>query len=208
MWSMRRIPLLAVGLAVSLTLVNVPAAHAASPASSSIPSATAAVNTPQQRAVAKIKSTVTTFYTDAQLARIVLKTAEDMYAGKAIAQSFDTPFPAYALDATRQSAIVQLTANVTKDLGSAAVLTKAHTAVLAGFAPVYDRARTQVQACKKAGKTKASCLDTGYLAVVDGLTAASVGAALTNVKKRLTVKEWQSYRTRGAALVLWSKYGL
>lgn len=206
MWSMRRIPLLAVGLTLAVSLLSVSAAHAATaPTQLTAP---AAVVTPKQSVVTKIRATVTTFYTDAQLTKIVEKTAQDLYANKPIEQSFTTPLPLYAVTGSQQLALIQLTVNLTKDLGSTAVLDKTHAAFLRTAKPFYEQARVQVQKCRQAGKAQAVCLDVAYASIAQNLTKANVGKTLLDVKKSLTAKEWQSFRNRGAALVLWSSYGL
>ena len=61
---------------------------------------------------------------------------------------------------------------------------------------------------KSSRKTKAECFNQVYVMVNERLTKANITPALTDIKSSLTSKEWQSVRVDGAALFLWSKYGL
>jgi hypothetical protein len=204
---MPRIPRLAVGLALSVLLVNasvVGVAHAAPPTAVSA----ATMTTQKQIAIAKVKGLVTTFYTDAQLSLILDKLAENVYAGKPLEATFGTLFPAYALSASQTQAVATMTIGVQKDLGSAAALDKSYAAFIRNAQPYYTQISQKIVTMKRAGATKAACAAMVHQMVSAYLTKANVERALLDHKGSLSAKEWQSVRTHGGAMIRWSLYGL
>ncbi len=153
---MRRFPRLAAGLALSVLLVNasvVGAAHA-SPSTA----VSTAVSTPQkQAAISKINSLVTTFYSDAQLSIILDKLADNVYAGKPIEATFDSLFPAYALNPSQTMAAAVLASGVRRDLGSTAALDKSYAAFIRNAQPQYILISQKIAVMKRSGQTKAAC---------------------------------------------------
>ena len=167
------------------------------------------VSTPQkQAAVGKIKSLVTTFYSDAQLSVILDRLAENVYAGKPIEATFDTLFPAYALSASQALAVVTMTSAVRIELGSTAALDKSYAAFIRNAQPYYGLISQKIAAMKRTGQSKAACAAMVHQLVSTYLTKAGVQQALDDHKRSLTAKEWQSVRTHGAAMIRWSLYGL
>ncbi|MGA7149083.1 MAG: hypothetical protein WBX17_11410 [Microbacterium sp.] len=166
-----------------------------------------AVSTPQkQAAITKINSLVTTFYSDAQLSIILDKLADNVYAGKPIEATFDSLFPAYALNASQTMAVAALASAVRRDLGSTAALDKSYAAFIRNAQPHYILISQKIAVMKRSGQTKAACAAMVHQMVSTYLTKAAVQQALNDHKRSLTAKEWQSVRTHGAAVIRWSLY--
>jgi hypothetical protein len=87
-------------------------------------------------------------------------------------------------------------------------LTKALAVLSRRFEPYYKDMSKKILAMKSSRKTKADCFNQVHVMVASYLTKANITPVLTGVKTSLTSKEWQSVRTHGAALFLWSRYGL
>ncbi|MFB9678158.1 hypothetical protein [Streptosporangium vulgare] len=211
---MPRTSLLAAALTVSVCLANTSAVSAASssPAQTSMGATHASTSakpgllqgpqtfiTSKQTAINKIKTLLTTFFTEQQLSKILDATAEDIYANKSFKESFGTLIKPNDLTLS-QMAIVSK---------SGAPLTKALAVLLRRFEPYYNNMSKKILAMKSSRKTKADCFNQVHVMMAEYLTKANITPILTEIKSSLTSKEWQSLRTtHGAALFLWSKYGL
>lgn len=66
----------------------------------------------------------------------------------------------------------------------------------------------KILAMRSNQRTKAECFNQVYVTVTKYLTKANIAPVLIEFKSGLTSKEWQSVRAHGAALFLWSGYGL
>ncbi|MFF3438160.1 hypothetical protein [Streptosporangium sp. NPDC002721] len=210
---MPRTSLLAAALAVSVCLANASAVSAASssPTRISMGATHASMSaepsllqrpqtlvTSKQKAVIKIRTLLTTFFTDQQLSKILDKLAEDIYANKPFKESFATLITPNILTASQAANLANLGLPLTKAL---AVLSRR-------FEPYYLSISKKILAMKSSGRTKADCFDQVYVMAAGYLIKVRIKPVLTDIKSSLTSKEWQTVRTRGAALFLWSGYGL
>lgn len=211
MTPMFRNSLVAAGLALSVCLANASVASATPspiPTATSAPGATVSATsvTPWQTAIIKIKTLLTTFYTDQQLSGILNRMAENIYAGRTLDETFDALASVDGLTATQLAKRLKLGSGLRNDLGSASGVpwTKARTV----FQPFYSQASATVLQMKRSGRSKADCLKQVDVVLAGQLTKANISRALTQYKSSLTSQEWQSVRTHGADLLLWSSYGL
>lgn len=154
--------------------------------------------TSKQTAINKIKTLLTTFFTDQQLSKILDAMAEDIYANKPFKESFGALIAPNEL--TKSQMVIISTSGVP--------LTKALAVILRRVEPYYNNISKKILAMKSSRRTKADCFNQVYVMVNEYLTKANIVPVLTETKSSLTSKEWQSVRTHGAALLLWSKYGL
>jgi hypothetical protein len=166
--------------------------------------------TPKQTAINKTKTLLTTFFTDQQLSKILDAMAENIYANKPLKESFDTLITSHDLTSSQMAIIARVENVLQNDFGSTSgtPLTKTRTVLLRRFEPYYNDISKKILAMKSARKTKAECFNQVYVMVTERLTKANITPPLTEIKSSLTSKEWQSVRVNGAALFLWSKYGL
>ncbi|GGP05416.1 hypothetical protein GCM10012278_24860 [Nonomuraea glycinis] len=166
--------------------------------------------TPKQTAINKTKTLLTTFFTDQQLSKILDKMAENIYANKPLKESFDTLIATNDLTASQMAIIARVENILQNDSGSTSgtPLTKTNAVLLRRLEPYHKDMSKKILAMKSARKTKAECFNQVYVMVTERLTKANITPALTEIKSSLTSKEWQSVRVNGAALFLWSKYGL
>ncbi len=164
----------------------------------------------KQTAINKTKNLLTTFFTDQQLSKILDAMAEDIYANKPFKESFDTLIASDNLTQSQMVTIAKAGNGLQNDLGSASgvPLTKARAVLLHRFGPYYNDISAKILAMRSNQRTKADCFNQVYVMVTKYLTKANIAPALTEFKSSLTSKEWQSMRAHGAALFLWSGYGL
>ncbi|MGC5016401.1 hypothetical protein ACLQ2R_37035 [Streptosporangium sp. DT93] len=216
-----RTSLLAAALTLSACLANASVVNASSsstqasagPAHASTSAGTGLLQGPQtlvtskQTAINKIKTLLTTFFTDQQLSRILDELAEDVYAGKPFKESFGTLVAPGGLTQGQLAILVKLGGSQTGS-ASGVPLTKALAVLSRKFEPHYNDMSKKIFAMKSSPKTKADCFNQVYVMVTGHLTKANVAPVLTGIKSGLTSKEWQSMRTHGATLFLWSRYGL
>ncbi|WP_327109188.1 hypothetical protein [Nonomuraea glycinis] len=165
--------------------------------------------TPKQTAINKTKTLLTTFFTDQQLSKILDAMAENIYANKPVKEYFDTLIASRDLTASQIATLARVE-NILQNPGSASgtPLTKTRAVLLRRFEPYHNDMSKKILAMKSSRKTKAECFNQVYVMVNERLTKANITPALTDIKSSLTSKEWQSVRVDGAALFLWSKYGL
>jgi hypothetical protein len=164
--------------------------------------------TPKQTAINKTKTLLTTFFTDQQLSKILDATAENIYANKPAKEYFDTLIAFRDLTPSQMATIARVENILQNGSTSGTPLTKARAVLLRRFEPYLNDMSKKILAMKSNRKTKAECFNQVYVMVTERLTKANITPALTDIKSSLTSKEWQSVRVDGAALFLWSKYGL
>ncbi|WP_133061779.1 hypothetical protein [Streptosporangium minutum] len=222
---MSRTSLLAAALTLSVCLANASAASASSssPTQASMGAAHALMSakpgllqrpqtliTPKQAAINKVKALLTTFFTDQQLSKILDAMAEDIYAKKPFKESFDTLIASGILTQSQMAILAKVGSGSQNDSGatSEVPLTKARAVLLRRFEPYYNNMSKTILAMRSNRKAKADCFNQVYVMVNKYLTKANVTPVLTEIKSSLTSKEWQSMRTHGSALFLWSRYGL
>ncbi|WP_440083568.1 hypothetical protein [Streptosporangium sp. LJ11] len=213
MTAVPRTSLLAAAVTVSVCLANASVASAASssPTQTSMGATHASISakpgllqgpqtliTSKQTAINKTKTLLTTFFTDQQLSKILDAMAEDIYANKPFKESFGTLIAPNTL--TPSQMVIISTSGVP--------LTKALTVLQRRFEPYYNNMSKKIIAMKSSRKTKADCFNQVYVMTAEYLIKANIAPVLTEIRSSLTSKEWQSMRTHGAALFLWSKYGL
>ncbi|MEU8378224.1 hypothetical protein [Streptosporangium sp. NPDC048865] len=214
---MPRTSLLAAALTVSVCLANASVASAASSSSAQASHASISARpallqgsqtlvTPKQTAINKIKTLLTTFFTDQQLSRILDRLAEDIYANKPFKESFNALVAPNDLTASQAMIIMKVESGLQGASGGP--LTKALAVLLRRFEPYYNNISKTITAMKKNRRTKADCLNQVHVMMAGYLTKANVALVLTDIKSSLTSKEWQSMRSNGATLFLWGKHGL
>ncbi|WP_271218135.1 hypothetical protein [Streptosporangium carneum] len=222
---MPRTPFMAAALTFSVCLANASAVSAAplSPTRASMGAAHASTSaepgllqrsqtlvTPKQATINKIKTLLTTFFTDQQLSKTLDAMAENIYANKPFKESFDTLTASADLTGSQMAIMVKVRSGLQKDLGSASgvPLTKVRAVLLRRLEPYYNDMSKTILAMRSSRRTKAECANQVYVMVNKYLTKANVDPVLADIKSSLTSKEWQSVRAHGAALFLWSRYGL
>ena len=211
---MSRTSLVAAGLTMSVCLATASSASATASPSQMPMSTTSTLSatsvTPKQIAVDKIKSLLTTFFTDQQLSVMLDRMAMNIYAGKSLEEIFDTLIALDVLTTSQMVKLMKVESGLRTDLGATSGVpqTKARTVFLGSFKPFYMDASATVLAMKRSGKSKSDCLRQVDVILAKHLTKAKVTQALTKYKSSLTSKEWRSVRAHGADLLLWSRYGL
>ncbi|MER5326792.1 hypothetical protein [Streptosporangium roseum] len=206
----------ALTLAVCLTNASVVSAASSSPTQASISAKPGLLQrphtliTPKQTAINKTKTLLTTFFTDQQLSKILDTMAENIYANKPFKESFGTLIASDDLTQSQMAVIVKLGGGLQNDSGSTSgvPLTKALAVLLRRFEPYYNDMSKTILVMRNNRRTKADCFNQVYVMVAKYLTKANIAPVLTEVKSSLPSKEWQSLRAHGAALFLWSRYGL
>lgn len=194
----------------SPTQASMGAAHASMSAGSGLLQRPQTLITPKQTAINKIKTLLTTFFTDQQLSKILDRMAENIYANRPFKESFDTLIASGDLTQSQMAIIAKAGGGSQNDSGSTSgvPLTKVRAVLLRRFEPYYNDMSKTILAMRSNRKTKADCLNQVHVMVNKYLTKANIAPVLTEIKSSMTSKEWQSMRAHGAALFLWSKYGL
>ncbi|TKK91267.1 hypothetical protein FDA94_00155 [Herbidospora galbida] len=159
--------------------------------------------TSKQTAIDNTTSLLTTFFTDQQLSRMLDRLAADIYANKSLKDSSATLITLTDLTTAQRLVLVKLAG-----AAAGAPLTKVNAILLSKFEPYYKSMSQTVLTMKKNGSTQSTCANKVHAMAAAYLTKANITRILTDVKAGLTPSEWQSVRSNGATLFLWSKHGL